>query len=56
MQLSSAETSAEYALAESDILTSRISELTAENESMEAVKKELKEQLRQSNTSTGKIY
>ena len=57
-QLSTSETSTEYALAEVDILTSRISELTSEKEQVEAGKNEaegkLKEALEQ--VSTGNVH
>ncbi len=52
-QLMSADRSAEYALAEVDILTSRISELTTENQSIEAAKIEFTEQLKVANISAG---
>lgn len=56
-QLSTSETSTEYALAEVEILMSRISELTSEKEQVEAGKNEaegkLKEALEQ--VSTGNI-
>ncbi len=38
-----------------EILTSRISELTSENEGMEAVKNEMEEQLKEATTSTGTL-